>query len=91
MSPRRITVSTVGIIPGIRKLTKDYPQVNLAFSLHSPFPEQRDAIVPINKTHPFPDVFEALDEHLTATNRKIFIAYLVLDDHNDSIEHASGN
>ena len=40
MSPRRLTVSTVGIIPGIKKLTKEYPQVNLAFSLHSPFPEQ---------------------------------------------------
>ena len=88
MSPRRLSVSTVGIIPGIRKLTEEFPQVNLAFSLHSPFEEQRNILVPINKSHPFQEVFEALDDHLRATNRKIFIAYLVLDGHNDSEEHA---
>lgn len=40
LSQRRITISTVGIIPGIQRLTKDFPQVNLAFSLHSPFESQ---------------------------------------------------
>ena len=88
MSPRRLSISTVGIIPGIRKLTKEYPQVNLAFSLHSPFEEQRNRIVPVNKTHPFPLVLEALDDHIRETGRKIFVAYLVLDGHNDTEEHA---
>ena len=42
----------------LQRLTKDYPQVNLAFSLHSPFEEERNLLVPINKTHPFPQVLE---------------------------------
>jgi len=71
MSPRRLSVSTVGVIPAIRKLTELFPQVNLAFSLHSPFEEQRSAIMPINKVHPLPAVFEALDERIAATNRKV--------------------
>ena len=37
LSQRRITISTIGMIPGIKRLTRDFPQVNLAFSLHSPF------------------------------------------------------
>lgn len=87
-SPRRLSVSTVGIIPGIRRLTKEFPQVNLAFSLHSPFEKERNEIVPINKSHPFQEVFEALDNHILETNRKIFIAYLVLDGYNDTEKHA---
>jgi 23S rRNA (adenine-C8)-methyltransferase len=62
--------------------------VNLAFSLHSPFEEKRNRLVPINKTHPFPQVLETLDEHIRVTGRKIFVAYLVLDGHNDSEAHA---
>lgn len=88
MSPRRLNVSTVGIISGIRKLTKSFPQVNLAFSLHSPFEEQRSRIMPVNKTNPLPEVFAALDEHAEATKRKIFIAYLLLEGENDSDAHA---
>ena len=123
ISPRRFSVSTVGVIPAIQRVTKEFPQVislfleyllkcdyyylsllllikgyllkscqiekiNLAFSLHSPFPEQRDVIVPVNKTYPMENVLEALDEHVNITNRKVFIAYLVLTGHNDSEDHA---
>ena len=49
LSQRRITLSTIGMIPGIRRMTKDYPQVNLAYSLHSPFEDQRNELMPINK------------------------------------------
>jgi len=88
LSPRRLSVSTVGIIPGIKRLTEEYPQVNLAFSLHSPFPEQRNTLVPLNKTYPLDQIMPVLDEHIQRTHRKIFIAYLVLNQYNDTPEHA---
>lgn len=75
---RKISISTVGIIPAIQKLTKSYPDVNLAFSLHSPFNNQRDILVPQNKVYPLAEVMKVLDEHLVQTKRKIFIAYLLL-------------
>ena len=55
-SQRRINVSTVGVIPGIAKLLDKFPQCNLAFSLHSPFPEERDRLVPLNRMYPFQEV-----------------------------------
>jgi 23S rRNA (adenine-C8)-methyltransferase len=88
MSPRRLSVSTVGVIPGIEQLAEKFPQVNLAFSLHSPFNEQRDMLVPLNKTYPLEHVMPVLDRHILMTHRKVFIAYLILDGYNDSAEHA---
>jgi 23S rRNA (adenine-C8)-methyltransferase len=78
MSQRRLSVSTVGIVPGVLRLTRDFPQVNLAFSLHSPFPDQRNVLVPTNKIFPLSEVMKVLEHHATVTRRKIFLAYLVL-------------
>lgn len=89
-SPRRLNVSTVGILPGITRLTKEFPKVNLAFSLHSPFVEQRSKLVPTNRWYPLDDVWLALEAHALTTRRKVFIAYLVLPGVNDSHEHAQG-
>lgn len=88
MSYRRLNISTVGVIPGIRKLTEDFPQVNLAFSLHSPFTEERNKLVPLNKMFPMGEVFDALDQHIRSTGRRIWICYLLLDGINDSADHA---
>lgn len=88
LSPRRITVSTVGIIPTIRRMTRDYPQVNLTFSLHSPFSEQRSSLMPVNDRFPLAEVMNALDEHIQVTGRKIYIAYIMLPGVNDSLDHA---
>jgi adenine C2-methylase RlmN of 23S rRNA A2503 and tRNA A37 len=71
IAQRRISVSTVGVVPAIRRLTEEFPQVNLAFSLHSPFHEQRNELVPLNRSHPFPAVFDALDHHIEVTRRKV--------------------
>jgi 23S rRNA (adenine-C8)-methyltransferase len=90
MSARRLSVSTVGVIPGIQRLTQQYPQVNLAFSLHSPFDEQRSILVPANRTYPLADCLRALEAHAGQTRRKIFLAYLVLEGVNDSPAHADG-
>lgn len=87
-SQRRLSVSTVGIIPGIQRLQKDFPQVSLAFSLHTPFPEQRLEIMPITKVYPIDKVMEALNQFIDITNKKVFIAYVLLDGVNDSYKHA---
>lgn len=88
LSPRRLSISTIGIIPNIKKLTQNYPQVNLTFSLHSPFNEQRSELMPINERYPLSDVMDTLDEHIRVTSRKVYIAYIMLHGVNDSIEHA---
>lgn len=88
LSPRRISISTIGIIPSIKKMTQNYPQVNLTFSLHSPFNEQRSKLMPINIRYPLLDVLDTLDEHIRITSRKVYIAYIMLPGVNDSINHA---
>lgn len=88
LSPRRLSISTIGIIPNIKKLTQNYPQVNLTFSLHSPFNEQRSELMPINERYPLSDVMDTLDEHIRVTSKKVYIAYIMLHGVNDSIEHA---
>jgi 23S rRNA (adenine-C8)-methyltransferase len=87
-SPRKISVSTVGIVPGIQRLTREFPNVNLAFSLHSPFDEQRTQLMPVNKAYPLKIVFNALDQHITNTKNKVFVSYLMLKGVNDSANHA---
>lgn len=85
---RRITISTIGLLPGIERLTREYPQVNLTFSLHSPFDDQRSELMPINDRFPVRDVLQALDRHIRRTGRKVYIAYLLLRGVNDSAMHA---
>lgn len=85
---RRITVSTIGILPGVKKLTKEFPQINLTFSLHSPFHDQRSELMPINNHFPLEEVMTVLDEHVQQTKRKVYIAYILLRGINDSTGHA---
>lgn len=77
LSPRRLSISTIGIIPNIKKLTQNYPQVNLTFSLHSPFNEQRSELMPINERYPLSDVMDTLDEHIRVTSKKSFILLIL--------------
>jgi len=88
LGQRRITISTIGIIPGIQRLTKEFPQVNLAFSLHSPFDKQRSHLMPVNKRFPLNEVMKTLDEHIIHTGRRVFIAYIMLEGINDTKDHA---
>jgi 23S rRNA (adenine-C8)-methyltransferase len=88
LSQRKLSVSTCGIIPGIKSLTEKYPQVNIALSLHSPFQKQREDLMPATKKYPLPEVLIALREHLYKTNKKVFLAYVMLSEVNDSEEHA---
>lgn len=88
LSQRRITISTVGVIPGIRRLTAERPQVNLAFSLHAPTPELRLKLMPAERRWPAEQVLDALDAHIRKTNKRVFLAYILLGNQNDSPAHA---
>ena len=85
---RHITISTVGIIPGIKKLMEENLLVNLAFSLHSASKFNRKDIVPMDKTYPLPDLMEVFDQYTKKTNRRIFYEYVVLAGINDLEENA---
>lgn len=87
---RHISVSTVGIIPGLERLIAEFPQINIAFSLHNPFNNEREKIMPITNQYPIEKVLTVLDKHIEKNKRKIFIAYTLLDGINDSIRHAKG-
>ena len=85
---RHITISTVGIIPGIKKLMEENLLVNLAFSLHSGSVKRRNEIVPMDKTYPLPELMQVFDQYTKKTNRRIFYEYVVLKGINDSEKDA---
>lgn len=88
LSQRRITVSTVGIVPGIRRLTAEWPQVNLTYSLHAPTRALRESLMPIERRWPMERVLAALDEHIRVTNKRVFLAYTLLRGVNDGPDQA---
>jgi 23S rRNA (adenine2503-C2)-methyltransferase len=83
ISARHLTISTVGIIPGIRALAKRDLPVNLAVSMHAARNESRDELVPINKRYPIEDLMEACREYLSAKNRRISFEWAMIDGVND--------
>lgn len=75
---RHITVSTSGVIPGIRRLAKEKLPVTLALSLHAPDRETREKVVPITKQYPIDELMKALFEYKETTGRRITIEYVLL-------------
>lgn len=80
---RSISVSTSGITEGIEKLAEDFPQVNLAVSLHFADSEKRSRFMPVNRSFDLEKLKTALQKYLQKTNRKIFIEYVMLAGIND--------
>ena len=86
---RRITVSTVGLVPGIRRLGEDFQgKVGLAISLHAPNDEVRSRIVPMNRRYPLAELLAALRAYPLPRRRRMTIEYTLIDGVNDSPEHA---
>jgi 23S rRNA (adenine2503-C2)-methyltransferase len=88
LGARRISVSTAGLAPEIRKLADAAVHPNLALSLNAPFDKQRNAIMPINRRHPLADVVDACEEYGTKTGRRISLEYVMLAGVNTSMEAA---
>jgi len=82
---RRITVSTVGIVPGILELAQRPEQFRLAVSLHAPNSELRRKIVPIERKYPLPQLFEALRAFEAAGGRRITFEYVLIKGVNDAL------
>jgi len=85
---RKISISTVGIISGIKKLSKENLQVNLAVSLHAANNDLRNEIMPINKNFPLKNLLSSIKEYMKLTNRKVMIEYVMLNEVNDSEKQA---
>ena len=82
-SARHLTVSTVGIVPGIRRLAAESLPVNLAVSLHAANDTLRDELVPINRRYPLGVLAEACAEYVDATGRRLSIEWALIDGVND--------
>jgi 23S rRNA (adenine2503-C2)-methyltransferase len=83
ISARHITVSTVGILPGIRALAARPLPVNLAVSLHAANDELRDELVPINRRYPIADLLATCHEYLAQKHRRISFEWAMIDGVND--------
>ncbi len=86
MGWRNMTVSTSGIIPMIRQFGEDFPQVNLAISLHRMTDEGRSRIMPVNRKYPVDELIEAAREYTVKTHRRVTFEYALIEGENDSDE-----
>jgi 23S rRNA (adenine2503-C2)-methyltransferase len=91
---RKITVSTVGLVPNIRRLMVDLPQVRLAVSLHCATDDERSALLPANKRNGgLKELMTCLSEYITTTGRRITLEWALIEGENDTPEtaHNLGN
>ena len=85
---RRVTISTVGLIPRIEQFTAAKRQINLAVSLHAPSNAVRDKIIPANKKYPIDQLLEACKNYTEKTGRRITFEYALIHGLNDNYENA---
>jgi len=85
---RRITVSTVGIVPGILRMAEMPQQYRLAVSLHAPTHELRQQLIPVEKKYPLPRLMEALRAFDEAGGKRITFEYVMIDGVNDGLAEA---
>ncbi len=88
VSPRRVTLSTVGIVPGLERLAHEPLMPNLAVSLHATTEEQRTALVPPNRKYPLADILDACRRFPLKKRSRITFEYVLLDRVNDTPEDA---
>lgn len=88
LGARHMTVSTVGLVPAVRKLAQEPLQVNLAISLHAPTDESRSQTMPVNRKYPLKDLLAACRDYITATGRQVTFEYVLLSGVNDTPVHA---
>jgi 23S rRNA (adenine2503-C2)-methyltransferase len=89
ISARHLTVSTVGVVPGIRRLADEALPVNLAVSLHAANDELRDEMVPINRRYPLAKLADACRHYLEAKGRRLSFEWAMIDGVNDRSQDAT--
>lgn len=88
-SPKRITVSTVGVIPAMLKFMEQ-TNAHLALSVHNPFSEERKKMMPVERQYPIQDVVDAIRKANFGRQRRFSVEYIMFEGLNDSIEHVNG-
>ncbi|HPE55077.1 MAG TPA: 23S rRNA (adenine(2503)-C(2))-methyltransferase RlmN [Bacteroidales bacterium] len=88
MSPRRITVSTIGIIGTMTKFLND-SECHLAVSLHSPFDDERRMLMPVQNNHPIEEVLKVIREYDMSRQRRVSFEYIMFKDLNDTPRHVN--
>ena len=88
LSKRNITISTCGLIPGIRRLQEEHPQVTLALSLHAPNDQKRKEIMPVANAFALTDIISACREYYDTTGRRVSFEYSLIQGVNDNPEEA---
>src|SRR2546422_7472495 len=88
LGARHMTVSTVGLVPAIRRLSQEPLQVNLAISLHAPTDELRGPTMPLNRKYPLQELLAACKDYIAATRRQVTFEYVLLAGVNDTPEYA---
>ena len=83
LGARRVTLSTVGLVPGIRRMTEERLPINLAVSLHAPDDELRNQLVPINRHFPLSELLDAVRGYVEHTGRRVTFEYALIDGVND--------
>ncbi len=87
LGQRHITLSTAGLVEGIRRFTEEGLQCNLAISLHNPFDEERSEIMPINRKYNIENLLEACRDYTEKTKRRVTFEYALISGKNDTPRH----
>jgi len=83
LSYRNVTLSTCGVIPGIERLGREFPQVNLAISLHAATDGKRSELMPIDRRYPLGELIDACRNHAERTGRRVTFEYTLIRGEND--------
>ena len=89
ISPRNVTVSSVGITPGIERFLQN-SDCNLTLSLYSPFAEERKVVIPVERLYPAKKIIEIFKKYPFKKKRRLSVAYVMIKDLNDTDDHLSG-
>ncbi len=88
LASSRITLSTVGVVPGIRRMADEASPVHLAVSLHAATQEERAALVPVARKWPLDELMDACHHYCSTLGRRIFFEWTLIDGKNDTADHA---
>ncbi len=88
LSARHLTVSTVGLVPGIRRLADRPLPVTLAVSLHAAHDELRDTLIPMNRRYPIDELLDACEQYVSQRKRRMSFEWAMIDGVNDSLDEA---
>lgn len=89
LSARNITLSTCGLVDNIRRLALEGFQITLAISLHNPFDEERQEIMPVNRKYNIASLVNAVNDYIKITGRRVTFEYALINGVNDKDEHAN--